>query len=186
MDSDSIAQCPVNFEAFQGSCYLLPNETKKWNDTMNTCFDQGADMVKVSSEKENEFIKRSGKNLWLGLRRDAVIHKTFKWNDGTTSDANFRKWAIDEPNNANDKEDCVQYLSNGVWNDISCEHLENIACEKGEFRKTDFKSVLLFLYSARSIRHKCQIMHAQFQSAWHEVVSQNQTSQDAFGVTNRG
>lgn len=133
MDSDSIAQCPVNFEAFQGSCYSIPNVKKKWEDTMNACFDQGADMIKVSSEKENEFIKRSGKNVWLGLRRDAVNNKTFKWNDGTISDASFTKWGVDEPNNFQNNEDCVEYVG-GVWNDTTCEHLEHFACEKGEFR----------------------------------------------------
>ncbi|KAJ7382750.1 hypothetical protein OS493_033035 [Desmophyllum pertusum] len=45
---------------------------KSWSDGMRMCREKGADLIKVSSAEENNFLRRSGKKWWLALRRDTT------------------------------------------------------------------------------------------------------------------
>lgn len=98
---------------------------------MKYCRDRGADLIKVTSVEENNFITRSGKTWWLALRRDAIHTNIFKWNDGSLP--NFTDWSNGEPNNHANMEECAEILDTGKWNDISCDVNDRayLACEKG-------------------------------------------------------
>ncbi|KAJ7382734.1 hypothetical protein OS493_033019 [Desmophyllum pertusum] len=98
------------------------------SDGMRICREKGADLVKVSSAEENNFLRRSGKKWWLALRRDAIHKNMFKWNDGSMP--NFTDWSIGEPNNANGNEECANCRYNGKWNDMGCSATVEVACEK--------------------------------------------------------
>ena len=100
---------------------------------MKYCRDHGADLIKVTSEEENKFVKRSGKIWWLALRRDATHTNIFKWNDGSLP--TFINWSGVEPNNHGGNEHCAELLDTGTWNDISCQtnNRAYLACEKGIF-----------------------------------------------------
>ena len=104
---------------------------KTWSDAMKSCFSKGADMIKLSSMEENQFIQRSGKIWWLGLQRDGENNNIFKWNDGSI--AAFTRWSAGEPNNHGNDEKCAEYLhQTGLWNDVNCEQQRRLACEKGK------------------------------------------------------
>lgn len=97
---------------------------------MTICRSKGADLIKISSLEENQFVQKDG-GWWLGLHRDAINKNIFKWNDGSLSKTAFTNWSPGEPNNVD--EECVEYYSNGEWNDIPCHVLKGTVCEKGRY-----------------------------------------------------
>ncbi len=49
--------CPSFWDPFGGSCYWFrPYIAKKWDEASEDCRNRGADLVKISSSKEQEFI----------------------------------------------------------------------------------------------------------------------------------
>ncbi|XP_078344750.1 uncharacterized protein LOC144630294 [Oculina patagonica] len=124
-------RCPTsNWEYFQGSCYLFTDHQRTWSDAMKYCRDNGADLIKVTSEEENNFVTRSGKIWWLALRRDATHSDIFRWNNGSIP--TFANWSGPEPNNHGGSEECVEIIDTGKWNDIGClvNNRAYLACEK--------------------------------------------------------
>ena len=105
---------------------------------MSFCRSKGADLIKISSAEENQFVQRSGSNFWLGLHRDASNIDVFKWNDGSAlTETSFSNWGPAEPSNHGNNEQCVHIRDVGwgfVWNDKYCNSLLNLSCEKGIFR----------------------------------------------------
>ena len=92
----------------------------------------GGDLASVGSEEENTFIASlSSKGLWLG-GTDKDQEGKFVWTDGTAW--TYQNWNDKEPNNAGDKEDCLQMDGSGSWNDLSCtDHAfwpTNYVCKK--------------------------------------------------------
>ena len=126
-------RCRLGWEYFQGSCYLFTNQYKTWPDSMKYCRDQGGDLLKVTSEGEKNFVRRSGKSWWLALRRDAIHKDIFKWHDGSLPIVTF--WAPNEPNSHG--EECGESLDSGMWNDLPCHSNRFTACEKGTHNLTN-------------------------------------------------
>ena len=59
---------------------------------------------------------------WLGLKRKQKEEDAFYWIDGTPLENHYSAWAVDEPNNADEK--CTQIYAGsykpGKWNDNEC------------------------------------------------------------------
>ena len=125
----SSGRCRPSWEYFQGSCYLFTDHLRTWPDAMKYCRDQGGGLLKVTSEEEKNFVRRSGKEWWLALRRDAIHKDIFKWNDGSLPTVTF--WSRNEPNNHMNQEECGESLDSGSWNDRACHDTRHTACEKG-------------------------------------------------------
>ena len=100
---------------------------------MTYCRSRGADLIKVSSVEENQFIQRT-EPWWLSLHRNPQNDHFFGWNDGSSAnkDTTYTNWGFGEPNNSLGDEDCVELSANGLWNDANCNLLKNFACEKGK------------------------------------------------------
>ena len=62
---------------------------------------------------------------WIGLR--ATERREWKWIDGTKT--SFFDWSLNEPNNAMQSEDCVQYNIFKLWNDQGCNKEFVFICE---------------------------------------------------------
>ena len=124
---------------------------------MRICREKGADLVKVSSAEENNFLRRSGKKWWLALRRDAIHKNMFKWNDGSMP--NFTDWSLGEPNNANGNEECANYHYNGKWNDMGCSATVDVACEKGMNNLTivSLRLLKIRIYNTKDEAKSCRI-----------------------------
>lgn len=137
-------RCPAGWEYFEGSCYWLTSHQASWSKAMTLCRDQGADLPKVSSAQENDFLKRNGTYWWLGLKRDETHGSIFKWSDGSLP--TYTNWDSYEPNDHNGKEDCACYHTHQTskWNDFGCgAKSRHVACEKG------FCNSLRFLFKFR-------------------------------------
>nr|XP_054599427.1 C-type lectin domain family 4 member E isoform X4 [Nothobranchius furzeri] len=111
------------------------------------CEDLGADLVKIDSREEQEFLVEKVKNFvmdtilgsfWIGLT-DSEVEGNWTWVDGSPLDSRMKFWLEGEPNNASGRsvsgEDCVAIVKRGVedlntWNDDTCSFAHKSICEK--------------------------------------------------------
>ncbi|KAJ7370300.1 mannose binding [Desmophyllum pertusum] len=74
--------------AFQGSCYARFTGVKNWDDAKAFCVANGAQLVKIDSSDENDFIKNTFLTdkvaYWIGLT-DAETEGVWKWSDGSVA-----------------------------------------------------------------------------------------------------
>ena len=102
---------------FAGSKYYLSNFNRNWEQAKLEAEQLGGTLVVINNAEENEFIRANKPNnnsLWIGLS-DTAQEGNFVWANGSTS--SYVNWNNGEPNNAGD-EDFVEFLSNGLWNDL--------------------------------------------------------------------
>ncbi|KAJ8414650.1 hypothetical protein AAFF_G00038520 [Aldrovandia affinis] len=75
--------CPWGWEQSHSKCYYFSTGTKSWDDSRNDCIKQGADLVVIDSEEEQEFISKHTKHpSWIGLS-DSGTEGGWLWLDGT-------------------------------------------------------------------------------------------------------
>ena len=134
-------------ESLVGSCYKLFTEPETWNNAKAKCKTLRAELVKIASAEENEFLTQtfltaSVANYWIGLS-DQVEEGRWMWTDGSIL-ANYTNWGKDNPNDLTGYQNCghmlkgsfqlgVYYFSgynDGEWNDFDCDHLFGYICEK--------------------------------------------------------
>lgn len=104
----------------------------------------GAKLVKIETDKENDFIKKQYLNTkgtyWIGLS-DIDNEGEWKWTDGTGL-TGYNKWKSGQPNNKRDQ-DCVAILRgnytvglyNAEWNDLKCSKKLRYICKKSPGEK---------------------------------------------------
>ena len=114
-----------------GHFYRLVTSSAEWNPARTTCEDDGAYLVVIGDQAENDHVRSlSGNgNLWIGLS-DQDDEDTFVWANGVEldEDNDFASWNNGEPNNQGE-EDCVEMRGNGSWNDSSCGDRREFVCE---------------------------------------------------------
>ncbi|KAJ8366750.1 hypothetical protein AAFF_G00342640 [Aldrovandia affinis] len=76
--------CPEGWEQRNSTCYYFSTEEKSWQDSRSECLKQGADLVIIESEGEQDFISKHtrGGYYWIGLS-DSETEGTWLWVDGT-------------------------------------------------------------------------------------------------------
>ncbi|XP_075778588.1 macrophage mannose receptor 1-like isoform X3 [Pelodiscus sinensis] len=96
------------------------------------CQKDFADLAVIESESERKFLWKTGisqhesRSYFIGLI--VSLDKKFSWLDGTP--VNYVAWAPNEPNFANNDENCVVLSPNGFWNDINCGYPSRFICER--------------------------------------------------------
>uniref|UniRef100_A0A1A8R1N5 C-type lectin domain-containing protein n=1 Tax=Nothobranchius rachovii TaxID=451742 RepID=A0A1A8R1N5_9TELE len=136
-----------NWEKHGDKCYYFSNITLSWKETRSFCEALGADLVKIDSREEQEFLVAKVKNFemdiilgsfWIGLT-DSEVEGNWTWVDGSPLDSRMKFWLEEEPNNAAGRsasgEDCVAIVKRGVedlntWNDDTCSFAHKSICEK--------------------------------------------------------
>ncbi|KAK6324630.1 hypothetical protein J4Q44_G00039720 [Coregonus suidteri] len=73
--------CPDGWQKFESSWYFLSTETNTWKESREDCLERGADLVIINSNKEQTFLYKLKKRVWIGLT-DSVKEGTWKWVDG--------------------------------------------------------------------------------------------------------
>ena len=130
-------QYPPLWISFEGSCYKHFRDPRNWTDAKAFCNAIGAQLVKIESADENEFIKRevlpgSGR-YWIGLT-DAGTENDWKWSDGSKL-AGYTHWSLGQLNNT--KQDCVVIRKGhdsgiefgGQWYNSKCHTTRKFICE---------------------------------------------------------
>ncbi len=81
-------------------------------------------LVTITTQSENMFVKdlvKDGTRSWIGAS-DKEREGDFKWVTGEQSQ--YTNWADNQPNNANNNENYVEFLgTTGTWNDIYTDDL---------------------------------------------------------------
>ncbi|XP_028410381.1 adhesion G protein-coupled receptor E2-like [Dendronephthya gigantea] len=98
------------------------------NSANNDCKTKSGQLARVTGGGLNnflfrEFIQKS--SVWIGL-----TWRNGKWRYPDYSLSTYFNWNDNEPNNAQGNEYCVEYLTNGKWNDHSCDTTWPSICEK--------------------------------------------------------
>lgn len=135
-------ECDKNWYYFKNSSYKFCDiPTTKWIDAQSICQNMGADLIKMNSKEENDFVSRIQKNLefqscWLGLIRNS--DNKFYWSDGTrlsytrfTNDS-ADPGDIESGRNGDIQKDCAE-LNGGYWRKVPCHRRRDAPrffCEK--------------------------------------------------------
>ncbi|XP_074430638.1 macrophage mannose receptor 1-like [Larus michahellis] len=113
--------------------YYISKESMPMEKARDFCKKNGGDLAVIEGESEKNFLWRYtfykdwGNNFYIGL--SVSLDKTFRWMDGTP--VNYVAWAPNEPNFANNDENCVvMYAQTGTWNDLNCGSVELFICER--------------------------------------------------------
>uniref|UniRef100_A0A1A8J317 C-type lectin domain-containing protein n=1 Tax=Nothobranchius kuhntae TaxID=321403 RepID=A0A1A8J317_NOTKU len=135
-----------NWEKHGDKCYYFSNLYLPWNESRSFCEDLGADLVKIDSREEQEFLVGKVKakmefpedKFWIGLT-DSENESSWIWVDGSPLNTNLTFWSKSEPDNWEQKnplgEDCVRMGEKGAedlkcWFDQSCDAPQKSICEK--------------------------------------------------------
>ena len=108
---------------------------RSWKEAEAFCRAMDARLAKIDSENKSSFINtlvsnvNSGFGYWIGLT-DAEMENQWKWSDRTPLGP-YANWKDGEPNELQHhvQEDCV-VLTDGGWNDNSCDNRFKFICEK--------------------------------------------------------
>ncbi|NWU97744.1 MRC1 protein, partial [Upupa epops] len=113
--------------------YYISSEQMPMEKAREYCKKNGGDLAVIENESEKNFLwkytfyKERGDGFYIGL--SVSLDKTFRWMDGTP--VNYVAWAPNEPNFANNDENCViMYSQTGTWNDLNCGSVEFFICER--------------------------------------------------------
>ncbi|XP_061852165.1 macrophage mannose receptor 1-like isoform X2 [Colius striatus] len=113
--------------------YFFSKEPMPMEKARDFCKKNGGDLAVIENESEKTFLwkyafyKDLGNSFYIGL--SVSLDKTFRWMDGT--EVNYVAWAPNEPNFANNDENCVvMYTQTGTWNDLNCGSVELFICER--------------------------------------------------------
>ena len=129
-----------NTEELDGYRYTYyATATTSWTTAQTTCRRRGGDLVQITSDDEEAFIKakvlQGGKQMvWTGCT-DSAAEGKWMWGDGTSclpeDDGHYSNWHDGEPNSWPDgkgNEDCTVLLWNtydfegdGQWFDVPCD-----------------------------------------------------------------
>jgi len=142
-----INQCDQGWVLYNSFCYLASASVKSRSDAQKFCKASGAELVKITSRSENDFVLAlarekapSVKQVWIGLKYESGA-KDFYWSDG--SFPVYKNWAPGEPS-GKAREPCghmwtgqtpvSRIRASGSWNDLPCsiiQHLPNgLVCKK--------------------------------------------------------
>uniref|UniRef100_A0A663EA94 Mannose receptor C-type 1 n=1 Tax=Aquila chrysaetos chrysaetos TaxID=223781 RepID=A0A663EA94_AQUCH len=110
---------------YEDRLYYISKEYVSMEKAQEFCRMNSADLAVVNSNSERRFLQRAG--YFIGLK--VSLDKKFSWIDGTP--VTYVAWAPNEPNFANNDENCVVMLSKqGLWNDVNCGSSNKFVCEK--------------------------------------------------------
>ncbi len=102
--------------SYKGHLYYCSRDQSTWPEAKATAEALGGQLVIINDAQENNFVKSIFQldAAWIGLSRNRPAN-TFNWVDG--SGLTYTNWYPGQPNNFNNKQDYVEILKNGQWND---------------------------------------------------------------------
>uniref|UniRef100_A0A3B3UB58 C-type lectin domain-containing protein n=1 Tax=Poecilia latipinna TaxID=48699 RepID=A0A3B3UB58_9TELE len=127
------SQCREGWREYESKCYFFSTDNKTWTEANAYCVEQQGHLVSFHSEEELSFLtgeQLKGSSKWIGLRHNP-IEGGYSWSDGTP--LSHTNWGHGEPNNHEDREECVEMVSsnNGTfswWNDLNCDAHQDWIC----------------------------------------------------------
>ncbi|KAK3100720.1 hypothetical protein FSP39_024244 [Pinctada imbricata] len=125
--------CKPNWREYKGSCYLLLTDRRSWGDARAECQKQGADLVTINSQPEQDLIysvisNGGGRDVWIGLN-DMREENLFEWARGNR--VRYTNWNVNQPRQpSNIEQDCVMINpQTGGWQDENCDTKHQYVCQ---------------------------------------------------------
>jgi cysteine-rich repeat protein len=141
VDSDGCVACVVECETGEVKhpmtyhCYRIVDEVGTWTAALASCeaLGPGSSLAALSTFDEIYVLQPSlpSGEVWVGAN-DLAMEGTFIWHNGEpwTYVNGTAPWASAEPNNNGGNEDCVEIMSDGLFNDRPCIDVNRYACER--------------------------------------------------------
>ena len=106
----------VDMGSIEGHRYFCSKFTATWQDAAEYARRMGGYLVIINNEDENKLLSEflEVRSAFIGLS-DHENEGEFKWVDG--SSVTYSNWHPGQPNNYRDKQDYVELLQDGHWND---------------------------------------------------------------------
>ncbi|BFZ22372.1 hypothetical protein BsWGS_25410 [Bradybaena similaris] len=138
--NQNLASCPAGWTANGNLCYHIftgnMSNQLSWLEARAFCRNEatGGALVTVNSNTTQAWlIKLAAKSaqasgsFWIGLN-DRDTEEAYIWDDN--SPYLFTNWNYGEPNDAQNREDCVEWvLPNNYWSDAYCYLSKNWICQ---------------------------------------------------------
>ena len=139
--------CPNNcqVQVNGGRPYLFCNIAATWANARAVCQAQLMDLVRLDDQPENAWVfanaglaNAGAGGVWIRAT-DQQTEGLWVWADGPQFWAGdetgmpvglYVQWNPNEPNDANDDEDCAEMVTDGNWNDITCLAERGFICER--------------------------------------------------------
>ena len=140
--NDVIFTSPLVHRYIGVPLYLVSSSIKTWQQAQAYCHAVKAQLVKINSVEENEFVLSlvkqcapSLKQVWIGHMWDSST-KDFLWSDYSVPV--YKNWAPGEPNGKG-REPCAHmwtgqtthmpHWASGYWNDLPCAGHPKLPCD---------------------------------------------------------
>jgi len=115
------------------SSYAFCLGLRDWDGARSECALRGGDLLVVDDAGEDDAIAGQVATIpdsigqWFFALNDRASEGGFVWLDGLP--LLYTRWAMGEPNDTNNNEDCGVFYDLGDWNDQSCAALRPFVCE---------------------------------------------------------
>ncbi|XP_073715683.1 macrophage mannose receptor 1 [Misgurnus anguillicaudatus] len=121
---------------YNASQYFINLDLHPMEEARAFCKKNHADLVVITGEAERKMLLKwikdegSENQYYIGMTLD--LDKSFNWVDG--SPIVYTAWNPNEPNFANNDENCVTiYKTTGFWNDVNCGVLLQSICKRSAY-----------------------------------------------------
>ena len=110
--------------------YTLMNDALSWGDANAACLAAGLQLASVHSAAQNALLltAAAGNSVWIG-GTDAASEGAWVWSPSNTP-VSYTNWMAGEPNNYAGGEDCMQFYTDGKWNDDGCTKKKKYVCQQ--------------------------------------------------------
>ena len=137
-----ILDCPIGWRLIAGNCYLFSTDHLKLHEAQRSCIAMESRLFEPRNIETNKLVFDIAKNVsegwksrsnkyiffWIGIH-DSRNEGTFSYLSDNNSPILWDNFGPNEPNNHNNKEDCVYAHANGIWNDVDCNTQTEFICE---------------------------------------------------------
>nr|XP_060638934.1 C-type lectin BpLec-like [Anolis sagrei ordinatus] len=132
------ASCARDWMQNQGNCYAYFDNRLTWAEAEMDCqsYGRGAHLASVLTKAESALVadyistyQKEKSHVWIGLN-DPRQNRRWRWSDDSVY--NYRAWDINQPNNLERAQYCVELLQNTgykQWNDRSCQNSNTYICK---------------------------------------------------------
>ncbi|XP_068611984.1 asialoglycoprotein receptor 1-like [Brachionichthys hirsutus] len=134
--SVGVGCCPLDWEAFETSCYLFSKTALSWDGARDWCNGHESHLVILNTDKEWDFVGQHATSTfyWVGLTDERT--GKWEWVSQTPYVMDRRRWKPGQPDSWTDHgqgpgdEDCAHLHLDGRLNDLHCSSRLRFICQR--------------------------------------------------------